>query len=57
MGTPDEQARVVTFLASELSGFLVGQTINTDGGTAEAAGWYRSDRRPGRRWTNRPFEP
>src|SRR5215472_8899736 len=48
MGQPEEQARVVAFLASELSGFLVGQTVNTDGGTAEAAGWYRSDRRPGR---------
>jgi NAD(P)-dependent dehydrogenase (short-subunit alcohol dehydrogenase family) len=57
MGQPAEQARVIAFLASELSGFLVGQTINTDGGTAEAAGWYRSDRRPGRRWTNRPFDP
>jgi 2-hydroxycyclohexanecarboxyl-CoA dehydrogenase len=57
MGQPEEQARVVAFLASELSGFLVGQTVNTDGGTAEAAGWYRSDRRPGRRWTNRPFDP
>jgi NAD(P)-dependent dehydrogenase (short-subunit alcohol dehydrogenase family) len=57
MGQPEEQARVITFLASELSSFLVGQTVNTDGGTAEAAGWYRSDRRPGRRWTNRPFAP
>ena len=57
MGEPLDQARAVLFLASELSSFLVGQTLNTDGGTAEAAGWYRSDRRPGRRWTNRPFDP
>jgi NAD(P)-dependent dehydrogenase (short-subunit alcohol dehydrogenase family) len=57
VGQPLDQARAVLFLASELAGFLVGQTINTDGGTAEAAGWYRSDRRPGRRWTNRPFDP
>ncbi len=57
MGEPVDQARAVLFLASDLAGFLVGQTLNTDGGTAEAAGWYRSDRRPGRRWTNRPFDP
>jgi len=57
MGEPIDQARVILFLASELSGFCVGQTINTDGGTAEAAGWFRSTRREGRRWTNRPFEP
>lgn len=57
MGQPIDQARAILFLASELSDFLVGQTINTDGGTAEAAGWYPSTRRPGRRWTNRPFEP
>jgi NAD(P)-dependent dehydrogenase (short-subunit alcohol dehydrogenase family) len=57
MGDPIDQARTVLYLASELASFVVGQTINTDGGTAEAAGWYRSDRRPGRRWTNRPFDP
>jgi NAD(P)-dependent dehydrogenase (short-subunit alcohol dehydrogenase family) len=57
MGEPVDQARAVLFLASELSSFMVGQTLNTDGGTAEAAGWYRSDRRPGRRWTNRPLDP
>jgi NAD(P)-dependent dehydrogenase (short-subunit alcohol dehydrogenase family) len=57
MGEPVDQARTVLYLASELASFVVGQTINTDGGTAEAAGWYRSDRRPGRRWTNRPFDP
>jgi hypothetical protein len=57
MGLPADQARAILFLASELSGFLVGQTLNTDGGTAEAAGWYPSSRREGRRWTNRPFDP
>lgn len=54
MGEPMDQARVLLFLASELSDFLVGHTIPTDGGTAAAAGWYRSDKRPGKRWTNRP---
>ena len=57
MGEPVEQAKAILFLASDLSSFLVGQTINTDGGTAEAAGWFRSDRRENRRWTNRPFAP
>jgi NAD(P)-dependent dehydrogenase (short-subunit alcohol dehydrogenase family) len=57
MGQPIDQARAILFLASELSGFLVGQTLNTDGGTAAAAGWYRSTRRPGRSWTNRPLDP
>ncbi|HEX4430850.1 MAG TPA: SDR family oxidoreductase [Frankiaceae bacterium] len=56
MGEPVDQARVILFLASELSGFVVGQTINADGGTAEAGGWYPSSRRPGRSWTNRPFD-
>jgi NAD(P)-dependent dehydrogenase (short-subunit alcohol dehydrogenase family) len=57
VGEPIDQARTVLFLASEQSSFLVGQTLNTDGGTAAAAGWFRSARRPGRSWTNRPFEP
>jgi len=57
MGEPIDQARVILFLASELSSFVVGQTINTDGGTVEAGGWFRSERRPGRRWTNRPYTP
>jgi NAD(P)-dependent dehydrogenase (short-subunit alcohol dehydrogenase family) len=56
MGVPEDQARVVLFLASDLADFVVGQTINTDGGTGAAGGWYPSDRRPGRRWTNRPAE-
>jgi hypothetical protein len=35
----------------------VGQTINTDGGTVEAGGWYPTTNRPNRRWTNRPVDP
>jgi NAD(P)-dependent dehydrogenase (short-subunit alcohol dehydrogenase family) len=57
MGTPLDQARVVLFLASELSDFLVGQTLPTDGGTLAAGGWFKSSRRRGRSWTNRPFDP
>jgi NAD(P)-dependent dehydrogenase (short-subunit alcohol dehydrogenase family) len=57
MGEPADQARVVLFLASELAGFLTGQTILTDGGTTAAGGWYPTDRLPGRRWTNRPLHP
>ena len=56
MGLPDDQARVILFLASDLSAFVTGHTIPTDGGTAAAGGWFRSSRRPDREWTNRPFE-
>jgi NAD(P)-dependent dehydrogenase (short-subunit alcohol dehydrogenase family) len=54
VGQPIDQAKALLFLASDLSDFLVGHTIPTDGGTGAAAGWYRSDKRAGRRWTNRP---
>ncbi|MEY2450646.1 MAG: hypothetical protein QOD92_220 [Acidimicrobiaceae bacterium] len=57
MGEPLDQARVLLFLASELSDFLAGHTIPTDGGTAAAGGWFPSTRRRGRSWTNRPFDP
>jgi NAD(P)-dependent dehydrogenase (short-subunit alcohol dehydrogenase family) len=57
MGDPADQARVILFLASDLAGFVVGHTIPTDGGTGAAAGWYPSDKRPGRSWTNRPMDP
>lgn len=47
----DEVAGVVLFLASELSGWVVGQTIPADGGTLAAGGWYRTPER----WTNSPL--
>lgn len=57
MGLPEDQARVILFLASELSAFVTGHTIPTDGGTGAAGGWFRSSRRAGREWTNRPVAP
>jgi NAD(P)-dependent dehydrogenase (short-subunit alcohol dehydrogenase family) len=39
------------------SEFIVGQTLLTDGGTGAAGGWFRTERREGRRWTNRPIDP
>lgn len=57
MGQPIDQARVLLFLASDLSDFLAGTTIPTDGGTHAGGGWFPSKRRRGRSWTNRPFDP
>ncbi len=57
MGVPDDQARVILFLASDLSAFVTGHTVPTDGGTGAAGGWFRSSRRPDREWTNRPVAP
>jgi NAD(P)-dependent dehydrogenase (short-subunit alcohol dehydrogenase family) len=57
MGLPEDQARVILFLASELSAFVTGHTIPTDGGTGAAGGWFRSSRRADREWTNRPIAP
>jgi NAD(P)-dependent dehydrogenase (short-subunit alcohol dehydrogenase family) len=56
MGLPEDQARVILFLASDLSGFLTGHTIPTDGGTGAAGGWFRTSRAD-REWTNRPLAP
>jgi NAD(P)-dependent dehydrogenase (short-subunit alcohol dehydrogenase family) len=56
-GEPEDQARAILFLASDLSDFIIGQTLLTDGGSAEAGGWFRTERREGRRWTNRPIDP
>ncbi|OBF85286.1 oxidoreductase [Mycobacterium sp. 852002-51163_SCH5372311] len=57
MGLPEDQARVILFLACELSAFVTGHTIPTDGGTGAAGGWFRSARRTDREWTNRPAAP
>jgi 2-hydroxycyclohexanecarboxyl-CoA dehydrogenase len=57
VGLPPDQARVMLFLASDLSAFVTGHTIPTDGGTGAAGGWFRSTSRPGRTWTNRPVNP
>jgi NAD(P)-dependent dehydrogenase (short-subunit alcohol dehydrogenase family) len=58
MGVPRDQARIILFLASDLSAFITGHTIPTDGGTAAAGGWFRaSGRGTGRTWTNRPIAP
>ena len=56
-GEPEDQARAILFLASNLSEFIVGQTLLTDGGSGAAGGWFRTERREGRRWTNRPMDP
>ena len=57
MGLAEDQAGVILFLASELSAFVTGHTIPTDGGTGAAGGWFRSSRRADREWTNRPIAP
>lgn len=50
-GEPEDVARVVLFLASDLSSWVVGQTIPADGGTLAAGGWYPTPSR----WTNSPL--
>jgi NAD(P)-dependent dehydrogenase (short-subunit alcohol dehydrogenase family) len=53
VGTPEETADVVVFLASDLSRFVTGQVVATDGGTLTAGGWFRGEAG----WTNRPRDP
>lgn len=50
-GMPDDVAKVVLFLTSDLCDFVVGRTIPADGGTLAAGGWYRTPTR----WTNSPL--
>jgi NAD(P)-dependent dehydrogenase (short-subunit alcohol dehydrogenase family) len=55
VGQPADNADVVLFLASELSRFVTGQVIPTDGGTLVAGGWFRTA--SSGHWTNRPRNP
>ena len=55
VGMPADNADVVLFLASDLSRFVTGHVIPTDGGTLVAGGWFRTLRRGA--WTNRPRDP
>ena len=55
VGSPADNADVVLFLASDLSRFVTGHVIPTDGGTVAAGGWFRTVQRG--RWTNRPRDP
>lgn len=55
LGLPEDQADVVLFLASDLSRFITGHTLPTDGGTLAGGGWFWSPSR--RRWVNRPNDP
>jgi NAD(P)-dependent dehydrogenase (short-subunit alcohol dehydrogenase family) len=55
VGEPADNADVVLFLASDLSRFVTGHVIPTDGGTTAAGGWFRTAKRG--RWTNRPRDP
>ena len=50
-GEPEDAAGCALFLASDLSGWVTGTTINLDGGALAAAGWYRD---PNQFWTNVP---
>ena len=54
VGEPADNADVVLFLASDLSRWVTGHVIPTDGGTLAAGGWFRTA--PNGRWTNRPRE-
>jgi NAD(P)-dependent dehydrogenase (short-subunit alcohol dehydrogenase family) len=43
VGLPEDVAAIVTFLASEQSGFITGQTISVDGGQLARLGFSRPD--------------
>jgi NAD(P)-dependent dehydrogenase (short-subunit alcohol dehydrogenase family) len=51
-GVPEDYAKVVLFLASDMSSFVTGHVIPVDGGTTAASGWYR--KATGKGWTNLP---
>lgn len=41
LGTPDDCAAPIVFLASDLARFMTGTTLHVDGGTHAASGWTR----------------
>lgn len=42
LGTPDDCAGPIVFLAGSLSRFMTGTTLHVDGGSSAASGWRRS---------------
>lgn len=55
VGLPEDQAEMVLFCAADVSRFVTGHTIPTDGGTLAGGGWFWS---PARRcWTDQPRDP
>ena len=54
-GQPADFAKVVLFLASDMSSFVTGQTIMVDGGTFAASGWYGRYKKKG--WNHLPDQP
>ncbi|WP_378951459.1 SDR family NAD(P)-dependent oxidoreductase [Mesorhizobium sp. ANAO-SY3R2] len=50
-GQPDDSAGAALFLASNLSSWITGTTINLDGGALAAGGWRQT---ADGTWTNRP---
>ncbi|MGC6475773.1 MAG: SDR family NAD(P)-dependent oxidoreductase [Parvibaculales bacterium] len=51
-GKPSDAAGCALFLASDMSAWVNGTTINLDGGALAAAGWYRT---PSNQWTVAPI--
>ncbi|MDV8071031.1 SDR family oxidoreductase [Rhodococcus sp. IEGM 1366] len=42
IGTPEDVAGPIVFLASQMSAFMTGSTLHVDGGTNAAGGWRRN---------------
>jgi NAD(P)-dependent dehydrogenase (short-subunit alcohol dehydrogenase family) len=52
LGWPEDQARVVLMLATDVTSFVTGHNIAVDGGTRAGGGWFWSP--SARRFVNRP---